>query len=86
MGMNVHVCLFLSLRSSDIEQDSSLEQHPFSFRNIQSSVERKIPDIPDDSAVATRRPLSRIEDLIDKRKSNRGLTPTGTPHKKRSQS
>ncbi|CAF3047800.1 unnamed protein product [Rotaria sp. Silwood2] len=48
---------------------------------------RQIPDIPDDSITVTnRRPLSRIEDLIDKRKTNRGLTPTVTPTKKRSQS
>jgi hypothetical protein len=49
-------------------------------------VERKTHDIPDDSTVITRRPLSRIEDLIDKRKTNRGLTPPITPNKKRSQS
>ncbi|CAF0847252.1 unnamed protein product [Rotaria sordida] len=48
---------------------------------------RQILDTPDDSTTVTnRRPLSRIEDLIDKRKTNRGLTPTVTPIKKRSQS
>jgi len=49
-------------------------------------VERRTHDIPDDSTTKTRRPLSRIEDLIDKRKANRGLTPTVTPTKRRSQS
>ncbi|CAF3703241.1 unnamed protein product [Rotaria sp. Silwood1] len=49
--------------------------------------QKKTLDIPDDSTTITnRRPLSRIEDLIDKRKTNRGLTPTVTPTKKRSQS
>jgi hypothetical protein len=56
------------------------------FRNIQLSVEKRTHDIPDDSTVRTRRPLSRIEDLIDKRKTNRGLTPTVIPTKRRSQS
>ncbi|CAF0923074.1 unnamed protein product [Adineta ricciae] len=54
--------------------------------NIQSSVEKRTLDIPDDSTVVQRRPLSRIEDLIDKRKTNRGLTPLSTPTKRRSQS
>jgi hypothetical protein len=58
----------------------------FLFRNMRLSFERRTHDIPDDSNVKTRRPLSRIEDLIDKRKTNRGLTPTVTPTKKRSQS
>ncbi len=58
----------------------------FSFRNLRLSFERRTHDIPDDSTVKTRRPLSRIEDLIDKRKTNRGLTPTVTPTKQRSQS
>lgn len=56
------------------------------FRNTQLLVERKTHDIPDDSTVVMRRPLSRLEDLIEKRKSNRGLTPTVTPTKRRSQS
>jgi hypothetical protein len=58
----------------------------FVFRNIQLLVERRTHDIPDDSTVTIRRPLSRIEDLIEKRKANRGLTPTVTPNKRRSQS
>ena len=57
-----------------------------SFRNTQLLIEKKTQDILDDGTVIRRRPLSRIEDLIDKRKSNRGLTPTVTPTKKRSQS
>ena len=56
------------------------------FRNYHLSVEKKTQDIPDDPTVVNRRPLSRIEDLIDKRKANRGLTPTVTPTKRRSQS
>jgi hypothetical protein len=48
-------------------------------------VEKRTQDIPDDAGI-NRRTLSRIEDLIDKRKTNRGLTPTATPTKKRSQS
>jgi len=57
------------------------------FRNILSIVERRTQDTPDDSSTTvTRRPLSRIEDLIEKRKSNRGLTPSLTPTKRRSQS
>lgn len=56
------------------------------FRNIHLFVEKRTQDIPDDSTVTMRRPLSRIEDLIDKRKTNRGLTPTVTPTKRRSQS
>ena len=56
------------------------------FRNTQLLVEKKTHDIPDDSTVVMRRPLSRLEDLIEKRKSNRGLTPTVTPTKRRSQS
>jgi hypothetical protein len=58
-----------------------------SFRNTQLLVEKRTHDIPDDLTIPTRRPLSRIEDLIEKRKSNRGLTPTVTPiTKRRSQS
>jgi hypothetical protein len=56
------------------------------FRNSQLSAEKKILDIPDDFIYTYRRPLSRVEDLIDKRKTNRGLTPPITPNKKRSQS
>jgi hypothetical protein len=56
------------------------------FRNSQLFVEKKIPDIPDDLTYNYRRPLSRVEDLIDKRKTNRGLTPPITQNKKRSQS
>jgi hypothetical protein len=57
------------------------------FRNTQLLVERRTRDIPDESTTTTNsRPLSRLEDLIDKRKTNRGLTPTVTPTKKRSQS
>jgi len=56
------------------------------FRNTHLSVEKRTQDIPDDSTRTNCRPLSRIEDLIDKRKTNRGLTPTVTPTKRRSQS
>jgi hypothetical protein len=55
-------------------------------RSTQSLAEKKTQDTPDDTVTARRRPLSRIEDLIDKRKTNRGLTPEATPTKKRSQS
>ncbi|CAF2135278.1 unnamed protein product [Rotaria magnacalcarata] len=54
--------------------------------NTPLSVEKKTHGTPDDSPVTNRRPLSRIEDLLDKRKTNRGLTPTLTPTKQRSQS
>lgn len=56
------------------------------FRNTQSYVERRIQEIPDDYLKPTRRSSSRVEDLIEKRKTNRGLTPSIIPYKKRSQS
>lgn len=54
-------------------------------RNSQSSTEKKILDTPDETPPSHRRALSRVEHLIDKRKSNRGLTPPLTPTEKRSQ-
>ena len=46
------------------------------FRSTQLFVEKKIHEIQDDSKQVPLRPLSRAEDLMDKRKKNRGLTPT----------
>ncbi|CAF2976328.1 unnamed protein product [Rotaria sp. Silwood2] len=54
--------------------------------NTQLFVEKRIQEIPDDSLKISRRLTSRVEDLIERRKKNRGLTPTQIPYKKRSQS
>ncbi|CAF1666038.1 unnamed protein product [Rotaria sordida] len=55
-------------------------------RNIQLFIEKKIQEIPDDTLKISRRLTSRVEDLIERRKKNRGLTPTQISYKKRSQS
>ncbi|CAF1020014.1 unnamed protein product [Rotaria sordida] len=47
---------------------------------------RQIQEIPDDTLKISRRLTSRVEDLIERRKKNRGLTPTQISYKKRSQS
>ncbi|CAF1113425.1 unnamed protein product, partial [Rotaria sordida] len=54
--------------------------------NIQLFIEKKIQEIPDDTLKISRRLTSRVEDLIERRKKNRGLTPTQISYKKRSQS
>ncbi|CAF0786712.1 unnamed protein product, partial [Adineta ricciae] len=79
-------CTFFSTCLQEIRAWREQAVRAAKTTNTQSYVERKTRDIPDDTIGTTRRPLSRIEALIDKRKTNRGLTPTGTSLKKRSQS
>ncbi|CAF1113411.1 unnamed protein product [Rotaria sordida] len=61
-------------------------QYAYVHENIQLFIEKKIQEIPDDTLKISRRLTSRVEDLIERRKKNRGLTPTQISYKKRSQS
>ncbi|CAF3926013.1 unnamed protein product, partial [Adineta steineri] len=83
-------CSFFSTCVQEVRAWREQAARAIKNSNIQLSVEKRTHDIPDNSTVVHRRPLSRIEDLIDKRKTNRGLTPTPTPTvtptKRRSQS
>ncbi|CAF3654784.1 unnamed protein product [Rotaria sp. Silwood1] len=80
-------CSFFSTCLQEVRAWREQAAKAAKLSNTPLLIEKKTLDIPDDSTTITnRRPLSRIEDLIDKRKTNRGLTPTVTPTKKRSQS